>query len=129
MPKKSETPAALPKLVRYMPVELIAIRNGKQKPTAASVREDLASFCIEDPEARRAWRRLVKLAKRLNLPIEDPKSEELKAWRAAAEAEPDPDDLNEDEEDEGERTFEMSFSSEVKVHRWFGNEILDHKPE
>src|SRR5262245_33656485 len=132
MPNKFETPTALPKLVRYMPVELIAIRKGKRKPSAASVREELAAFSIEDPEARHAWRRLVKLAKRLNVPIEDAKSEELKAWRAAAEAEPDPDDLDEEEELEDERdddTFEMSFSSETPVPRWFGNEILDHKPE
>jgi HK97 family phage major capsid protein len=131
--KKIETPTALPKLVRFMPAEFTIRKNGKNKPTAASVRAALAAFKAEDPDAARSWRRLVALAKRLNVSIEDAKTEELKAWRAAAEAEPDPDDVDEDLEDEDEEeredTVEMSFSSEAPVARWFGNEILDHKPE
>jgi HK97 family phage major capsid protein len=130
--KQIETPTALPKLVRYMPVELLAIRKGKAKvqiATAADLAERISSLNIELPDAARTWRGLVKAAKRLNITIDDPKTAELKAWRAAAEAEPDPDDLDEDEEDESERTFEMSFSSEAPVPRWFGNEILEHSAD
>jgi len=133
--KPVETPTALPKLTRFLPVELKAIRKAKKPASAKEVRESLAVFDetpFADPkEKARAWRRLKKLAKRLNITIDPAKTAELAAWRAAAEAEPDPDDPNDDDEVE-ERdgdVFEMSFSSETPVPRWFGDEILDHSPE
>jgi hypothetical protein len=128
MPKKNlETPAALPMLTRFMPVELKAVRKSKTPITEAALREALAKFNIKLPDANRTWRRLVADAKRLNVAIETP-SPELVAWRAVAEAEPDPGDPNEaDEIDERDGdVFEMSFSSETPVPRWFGDEILDH---
>ena len=131
-----EMPTALPKLTRFLPVELKAVRKGKSKEK--EVRDAIVKFdeTVEPDQKKkaRAWRRLVKLAKRLNITIEQAKNAELAAWRAAAEAEPDPDDPDEDDEedDQDERdgdAFEMSFSSETPVPRWFGDEILDHSPD
>jgi HK97 family phage major capsid protein len=111
---------------------------GNEASTKNLIRNALAEFDtieILDPKTKsHSWRRISAAAKKYGIavPIEG-KSAELLAWRAAAEAEePDPDDPDEDEEDEDERdsdVFEMSFSSEAPVERWFGDEILDHSAE
>jgi HK97 family phage major capsid protein len=100
-----------------------------------NVRVAIAQFDATDmPDVKkkaRAWRRIVAAAKRNTIAISKADaSAELLAWRAAAEAEPDPEDPNEADEDDTEErdgdSFEMSFSSETPVPRWFGEEILDH---
>jgi HK97 family phage major capsid protein len=109
---------------------------GNEVGTKNLVRNAIAEFDtveIADPKTKsRSWRRVSAVAKKYGIAIPvDGKSAELLAWRAAAEAEPDPEDPDEDEEDE-ERdgdVFEMSFSSEAPVERWFGDEILDHSSE
>lgn len=130
--KLVETPTALPQLTRVLPVELKAIRKARKPATEKEVREALSHFDeTTQPDAKakaRAWRRLVKLAKRLSITIEQAKTAELVAWRAAAEAEPDPDEDEELDERDGD-LFEMSFSSETPVPRWFGDEILDHSAD
>lgn len=122
-----------------MPVELKAIRKQKAPITADALREMIAALegsaevpAATDKDKARAWRRIVAAAKRSNLALEPAKTAELKAWRVAAEADPDPDDPDEAEEQDEERDgdlFQMSFSSETPVPRWFGDEILDHSAD
>ena len=170
-----ETPKALPKLTRTLPLEITAVRKvrtkkidgadlparcfayvgdpertatwhlpisfpGDDEKTKSHIRDAISRFDqTEMPDAKkkaRAWRRIVAAAKKHGIKIaSEEKSSvtpEILAWRAAAEAEPDPDDPDEDQEDENERdgdSFEMSFSSETPVPRWFGDEILDHSAD
>jgi len=118
---------------------LLAIRVfGDVEKTKALIRKAIVAFDqTEIPDAKqkaRAWRRLVAAASRHGIQIASEQKSapmaEVAAFRAAAEAEDDPEDPDYDEEDgEEERdadVFEMSFSSDTPVPRWFGLEILDH---
>jgi HK97 family phage major capsid protein len=113
----------------------ISIPRDAEK-TASAIRKAIAEFdqaeMPDKKKASRAWRRLVKAAKKRGIPIPGATAAEVTAFRAAAEAEDDPEDDqndpdldNEDEERDGD-SFDMSFSSETPVPRWFGEEILDH---
>ena len=116
----------------------------------------LAQAELSAEEQAKAWKRIAAAARSNGIALEDendPKKsgeaelQRLAAERAERKAKRDPqdgdeaDELDEDEEDEpnddDERSeedddgadddrFEMSFSSETPVPRWFGDEILDH---
>jgi HK97 family phage major capsid protein len=118
---------------------LLAIRFlGDVEKTKRLIRDAIAKFDqTEMPDAKqkaRAWRRLMAAATKhgIDLAVEQKSAPtaEIAAFRDDAENEDDPDDPDEDdEEDEDQRdsdVFEMSFSSETPVPRWFGEEILDH---
>lgn len=125
MAKKVATPSSLPQLTRILPLEF-KVRKAK-RTTDEEIRALLANFDSTGEGAAKSWRRVKKLADARKIAIDPAKTPELVAWRTAAEAEPDPEDPNESEEDERDGdVFEMSFSSETAVPRWFGDEILDH---
>jgi HK97 family phage major capsid protein len=136
------TPDKLPVLRRVLPLELTAVRKVARIKTAEDVRKAIAGFdkapVAELTDVRKKdWRRIVAAAKKLSvdLAVECKKSAyfetpEFVTWRAAAETKPagDPeDDEDPDDEDEADSDrFDMSFSSEAPVARWFGEEVLDH---
>jgi HK97 family phage major capsid protein len=59
-------------------------------------------------------------------------ADEAAARKAAGQPEPDPEDVDDEQDEEDQRdadSFNMSFSSDAPVLRWFGYEILDHSAE
>jgi HK97 family phage major capsid protein len=121
---------ALPQLYREMRLELrkrvcraapeVTEQDGKFLATrgeltasGATLEEAIAALKLLE-QAARAERRATVEAER-------------KAKQMEMDEEMDEDE--EDEEDEDERdadSFDISFSSEASVERWFGNEVLDH---
>lgn len=101
---RSDEIATLPRLTRTIALEITPVRRS---PKQTKSEEELKRLA-DEAAARR---------------------------KAAGEAEPDPEDPNEDLEDEDSEderdadTFNMSFSSDAPVLRWFGYEILDHSAE
>ena len=101
---------------------------GDAEKTKVRLRLAIATFDLtEMPDAKkkaRAWRRTVAAAQKFGVPIAaEGVSAEIAEWRTAAQAESNEPD---DQEDADEDRFDMSFSSEAPVSRWFGDEILDH---
>lgn len=130
----------------------LPIKFSDDAKTKRHIRNAIAQFSKADlPDAEKkaaAWKRIVAAAKEHGIQVADEndskKSAEDMQTRLAAEAadrkakgeaEPDPEDEEDEEDQDDERMgadcadedrFDMSFSSEAPVPRWFGDEILDH---
>src|SRR5882724_3121015 len=103
---------------------------GDAEKTKVRLRLAIATFDLtEMPDAKkkaRAWRRVVAAAHKAGVPVAaEGVSAEIAAWRTAAQAEANDNEPDDQEEADDDR-FDMSFSSEAPVPRWFGDEILDH---
>jgi len=121
----------------HLPIEF----PGDKVKTESHIRNAIAPFdqteMSDAKKKARAWRRIVAAAKKHGIDVasEGKKSAtfetpESQSWRAAAEAAADDGDGADDEPDEADdERFDMSFSSEEPVERWFGDEILDHSAD
>ena len=117
---------------------------GDEEKTKSHIRDALSRFnqteMSDAKKKARAWRRIVAAAKKHGIDVTEEgkkhtwfETPEFQAFRADAErdaADGDPEDGSDDGDDEpDEDRFDMSFSSEAPVPRWFGDEILDHSAD